>query len=139
MDRLLAALTPAEDVLAELPYTTLERSPGPDDHDSRRRSLMIEVEWPEPITLQDAGTPVHVTWRDGYESEVATIPAGVLAAYQERRLYFSDPPGREAEYIVQRGEGDRREVARGGLADAIGWANGEIGDRYTFARRGAPS
>jgi hypothetical protein len=128
-----AALAAVEDLLVELPYTTLERSIGPDDHDSRRATLKIELEWATPGVEEDLAGPVCVVWRDGYETEVASMRMGVFDQNVNWRLEVGDPvPGRSAERVLPREADDLRLIARDGLADAIGWANAELGNRYTF-------
>ncbi len=84
------AIAPAEPLLAWLPHATFKAS-GADDHDLRRRTLTVEVEW-APTPREDVGRrpPVVVTWLDGYQSTVATMSAALI----EGSLYWSADPAR---------------------------------------------
>ena len=65
------ALTPAEQLLADLPHTTLDRSQGADDYELRRRSLSIEVT-DQPDSGDTVYTePLRVHSRDGCHTLVA--------------------------------------------------------------------
>jgi hypothetical protein len=72
-------------------------------------------------------------WRDGYESQVATMVLMLHADTALWRLEVEDPaPGRTAELVTPRKHTDPFEAANIGLAAAIQWANRELAD-YTIA------
>lgn len=131
--RLMRALFPAEELIAELPHTTLERSEGVDDYVQRRHSLTIEV-----IEQPDSGDPsytepLRVIWRDGYHSLVATMTAGCYEQQLDWKLEIEDPsPGREASRFTPIAS-TAEEAARDDLQTALAWAAGELGDTYTIA------
>jgi hypothetical protein len=109
---LMHALTPAEQLLAELPHTTLDASPGVDDYEQRRHSLTIEVT-DQPDSRDAVYTePLRVVWRDGYHSLVATMTAGCYEQELHWRLEVQDPPpGRELSRFVAIGQADARQAA----------------------------
>lgn len=128
-EELMHALNPAEQLLVDLPYTTLDRSPGVDDYEQRRRSLSIEVtEEPDP------DEPLLVVLRDGYGTLVATMAAGCYEQRLHWMLAILDPaPAREASRFLPIPTDDVRQAAREDLKDAVAWAGAELGDRYTIA------
>ncbi len=131
---LMHALTPAEQLLAELPHTTFKRSEGVDDYEQRRRSLTIEVTDQPDDGDASYTEPLRVMWRDGYHSLVATMTAGCYEGELHWRLDVEDPPpGRERSRLVPMGQDDARQAARDDLESALAWAAAELGDSYTIA------
>ncbi|MGH2853065.1 MAG: hypothetical protein ACRDLF_02590 [Solirubrobacteraceae bacterium] len=131
---LMHALTPAEELLAELPHTTLDRSEGVDDYEQRRRSLTIEVTDQPDSDDASYTEPLRVVWRDGYHSLVATMTAGCYEQQLHWKLDIEDPsPGREASLFAPLASTDAREAARDNLGAALAWAATELGDTYTIA------
>ncbi len=124
----MQALAPVEDLLVELPYTTLTRSLGPDDHDLRLRTLSTEIELNDEDSKDfPSMSPVRVEWRDGYESLVATLTAWWYEEAVRWTLDIRDPPpGRATERVVPCEQTSFRETVKTDLDDTIAWATGEL-------------
>jgi hypothetical protein len=132
-DRLIHALTPAEQLLADLPHTTLDRSQGVDEYELRRCSLSTEVADP-PDNDDESSEPLRVHWRDGYQTLVATMTVRCYEQELHWRLDVEDPPpGRDAWRSVPLASDDARQAARDDLEEALAWAARELGDHYTIA------
>jgi hypothetical protein len=132
---LMHALIAVEQLLAELPHTTLDAPK--DDYELRRRSLSIEVtDLPES---EDAvySEPLRVHWRDGYQTLVATMTAGCCEQQLHWKLDIEDPPpGRETSRYLPFPAADARQAAHEDLREALAWAARELGEHYTFALQG---
>lgn len=105
--RVLVALDPAQQLLAELPFTSLSPpGPGPDTHDHLRRTLTVEVERESPVEDEDdrglEARSMRVEWRDGYQMRVAKLEIssfGPDGASWE--LEVEDPsPGRSEHLLL---------------------------------------
>lgn len=121
------ALAPVEELLLELPHTTLVPSRGRDDHDERRRTLTPEVQW-QAASDDD---PVCVVWRDGYETLIASMSLMLHEGLTIWRLVFADAqPGRSVEHRTPRADGTAREIAEATLPDALRWASDELRPEY---------
>lgn len=129
---LMHALIAVEQLLAELPHTTLDQPK--DDYELRRRSLSVQV-----TDQRDSGDsiytePLRVHWRDGYESLVARMTASCYEQHLEWKLEIEDPPpGREASRCVPIESDDAHQAACHDLAEALAWAARELDDHYTIA------
>jgi len=134
-DWLMQTLAPVEQLLAELPYTTLEPS-GRDDYELRRRALSVEVVWADRDSKDaESGGPLYITWCDGYQTTVATMTAGLFQGTLCWTLDITDPaPGRSAERVLPGSSEDVRTAARDDLQAALEWAANELGDRYVIRR-----
>jgi hypothetical protein len=134
LETLSRALVVAEDLMSDLPYTTIERASAPDDYELRRRRLSQEIQWYAPdVQCQWPVHAVQVLWRDGYESHVAAMVVAIEADHVGWLLEIDDPaPGRSVRRIVPRSSEDLFEEATRTIDDAIAWAQSELGDRYTF-------
>lgn len=131
-ESLMHALIAVEQLLAELPHTTLDRPK--DDYELRRRSLKIEVTDQPESGNSVYSEPLRVHWRDGYQSLVATMTAGFYEQQLHWKLDIEDPaPGRETSRYLPITSEDAHQAARDDLREALTWAAGELGENYTIA------
>jgi hypothetical protein len=131
-ESLMHALIAVEQLLAELPHTTLDRPK--DDYDLRRRSLTIEVTDQPDSGDSIYSEPLRVHWRDGYQSLVATMTAGFYEQQLHWKLETEDPPpGRETSRYLPITSEDAHQAARDDLPEALTWAARELGEQYTIA------
>jgi hypothetical protein len=129
---LMHALIAVEQLLAELPHTTLDRPK--DDYDLRRRSLTIEVTDQPDSGDSVYSEPLRVHWRDGYQSLVATMTAGFYEHQLHWKLEIEDPPpGRETSRYLPTTSEDAHQAARDDLEEALAWAAQALGEHYTIA------
>jgi hypothetical protein len=105
--QVLVALDPAQQLLAELPFTSLPPpGPGPDTHDHLRRTLTVEIERESPVDDDgDRGLGarlMRVEWRDGYQMRVAKLDISSFASDGASWvLEVEDPsPGRSEQLLL---------------------------------------
>ncbi len=105
-EQVLAALNPAQHLLAELPFTNLPPpGPGPDNHDRLRRTLTVEIEHQSPTDDEEYRSQearlMRVEWRDGYQTRVAKLE---IASYGSDGaawvLEVEDPPPGRSEQLL---------------------------------------